>query len=126
LLRLKFQLSKFEYRQVRYLISTLLVAGALTGCSSTPEFVPVEARMDCVYSSDTTTHNGDLDVKKRSKCSTNPLELYATEKPTIRCMFNPVDQYNPISGETRRVYHKRCATAQDPGNFILVDVVTSY
>lgn len=92
---------------MRYLTSILLL-GVLTGCSSTPEFVPVEASMECAYSKDVTSHNGSVDVKQRSKCSTNPLEVYATEPPSIQCMYNQLRYDNNLTGEITYVRVKRC------------------
>mgnify|MGYP007043466107 CR=1 FL=1 len=106
---------------MRYLINVALVALALavTGCSSTPQFVPVEASMECVYRSDTTSVNGNVDIAKQSKCSTNPLEVYATAPPSIQCMYNQTRYDNTLTGRTNYVRVKRCRD-QVTGNWYVV------
>ena len=91
---------------IRYLTSVLLVGVVLAGCSSTPEFVPVEASMECVYSTDTSSNNGDINHSKRSKCSTNPLALYATTPPSTQCMYLDQPYFTSVTGERTTVRQK--------------------
>jgi len=58
-----------------YLTSIVVLGLMLGGCSSTPKFVPVEASLDCVVSKETTTHNGNHDLKTSEQCTNNPIEL---------------------------------------------------
>jgi hypothetical protein len=109
-------------QRLSYLISIPLlgvVLIVLSGCSSTPAFVPVEASMDCVYSSDTQSNNGDIDHSKRSKCSTNPLELYANTPPSIQCMYSEQEFFNSVTGAKTNVRQKRCRD-QITGNWYTV------
>jgi len=60
---------------LRYLTSLFLITLVLGGCSSTPEFVPMEANLECVMSKETITHNGEHDLKTRETCTNDPIEL---------------------------------------------------
>ena len=109
-------------QRLSYLISIPLlgvVLIVLSGCSSTPAFVPVEASMDCVYSSDTQSNNGNIDHSKRSKCSTNPLELYANTPPSIQCMYSEQEFFNSVTGAKTNVRQKR-GRDQITGNWYTV------
>lgn len=60
---------------LRYLTSLILVGSVLGGCSSTPQFVPVEATLECVVSKDTITHNGEHNVTTEENCSNDPIKV---------------------------------------------------